>query len=209
MTIGTTPPIMNRIGQPYCGTKNMLTTPASAQLPRRRFGAYRHQIRNHAADADAGKKPQPEQLRQVARIGGGDGEHTEQQVGADQRGLAAIAVADPAKDRRAEQDADIVGAEHRAERAALDAPRGHQVRRRESDGADVVTVDQGQQNRPGHQSDLVRTEPALVEQSRDLNFRLAGHRFPQRLVATKDFAATFVVLPATPAAGKGRPVIRR
>ncbi len=30
ITIGTMPPIRNKIGQPYCGTRNALTAPPSA-----------------------------------------------------------------------------------------------------------------------------------------------------------------------------------
>src|ERR1044071_2482317 len=47
------------------------------------------------------------------------------------------------------------------------------------DGADVVAVDEGDQNRPQDQLDLKCADAVLVEKMRNLNFRLARHRFPQ------------------------------
>ena len=124
------------------------------QVPRRRFGADRHHIGNDAADAQTGDQPQPKELRQIDRISGREGEYAKQQVGGDQSGLAAIAIADPAENGGAEQHADVAGAEHRPERAARNAPGRDQMRRREGDRTDVVAVDQGEQNGPGQQSDL-------------------------------------------------------
>jgi hypothetical protein len=128
-------------------------------------------------------------LRQIGRIGGGECERAEQQVGGDQCGLAAIAIADPAEHRRAEQHADVAGAEHRAERAARNPPGRDEMRRGEGDRANVVAVDQGEQNRPGQQSDLERAQPALIDQTRNLNLRFVGHRFPPR-------SQRFLVVPA-------------
>ena len=54
-------------------------------------------------------------MGEIGRIGGDEGEDAEQQIAQDQRGLAAVAVADPAENLRAEQHADIAGAEHEAE----------------------------------------------------------------------------------------------
>jgi hypothetical protein len=51
------------------------------------------------------------------------------------------------------------------------------------DGADVVAVDQGEQDCPEQQSDLERAKSALVEQPRNLNLRRARHRFPQSTAA--------------------------
>ena len=166
-----------------------------AQIARRQLGADRHQIRNDAADAEAGDQPQPEELRQVGRISGDEGEDAEQKVGADQRRLAAVAVADPAENRGAEQDADIAGAQHRAERAARDAPGGDEVRRGKRDGGDVVAIDQRQQDRPEQQSDLECAQSALVEQPRNLDFRRARHRFPRNSLAA-------LFLPAVAAASR-------
>ena len=131
-TMGTMPPMWNRICQPYCGTNAALAKPGSAppigtrptammasvarRLRGAEFGVDGDDIRNDAADAEAGDEAQPEQFGEIGRIGGDEGEDAEQQIRADQRRLAAVAVADPAENLRAEQDADIAGAEHRAER---------------------------------------------------------------------------------------------
>ncbi len=100
----------------------------------------------------------------------------------DQRGLAAVAVADPAENLRAEQHADIAGAEHEAELLGRDVPFLDQARRRKGDGADVVAVDHGEQHGPDDELDLERAQPVLVQEMRDLNFRFAGHRFPRRII---------------------------
>ena len=112
-TTGTMPPISNRIGQPYCGTSAAAAKPASAppsgtrptamiasvarRLRGAEFGIDGDEVRNDAADAEAGDEAQPEQLGEIGRIGGDEGEDAEQQVGEDQRGLAAVAVADQPK----------------------------------------------------------------------------------------------------------------
>ena len=166
-----------------------------AQIARRRLGADRHQIWNDAADAEAGNQPQPEELRKVGRISGDEREDAEQKVGADQSRLAAVAVPDPAENRRAEQDADIACAQHRAERTARDAPGGDEVRRGKRDGGDVVAIDQRQQDRPEQQSDLECAQSALVEQPRNLDFRRARHRFPRNSLAA-------LFLPAVAAASR-------
>jgi hypothetical protein len=72
-----------------------------AQLPRRGFGVDGNDVGNNAADADAGDQAQPEHLRDVAGVGCNPGEYTKQQQRADERGLAAVAVTDPAKKGRA------------------------------------------------------------------------------------------------------------
>src|SRR5215831_5558594 len=59
-------------------------------------------------------------------------------------------------------------------------PFADQVWGGEGDGADVIAVDQRDQNRPEDQLDLERAEAVLVQKMRNLNFRLARHRFPQR-----------------------------
>src|SRR6202035_2081250 len=99
----------------------------------------------------------------------------------DQRGLAAVTVAGPAKDLRAEQHADIAGAKHEAELLWRDVPVLDQARRRKGDGADVVAVDHRQQHRPGDELDLERAQPMLVQKMRDLNFPVASHRFPRKV----------------------------
>src|SRR5262249_43882522 len=100
----------------------------------------------------------------------------EQEARRDQRGLAAIPVAEPAEYRRAEQKAEIAGAEHRSERAAFNAPCRNEMRRGERDGGDVIAVDDRNQDRPCEHSDLERAQPAFVEQARKLDLRFAGHR---------------------------------
>jgi hypothetical protein len=112
------------------------------------------------------------------RIGGREGEDAEQQAGADQGHLAAVAVTDPAEYRRPEQKAEIAGAEHWSECAAFNAPRRDEMRRRERDGGDVVAVDDRNQDRPYQHPDLEAAQPAFVEQTRKLDFRFAGHRSP-------------------------------
>src|SRR5215472_10428168 len=59
-------------------------------------------------------------------------------------------------------------------------PFADQVWSGKGDGADVIAVDQRDQDRPEDQLDLERTEAVLVQKMRNLNFRLARHRFPQR-----------------------------
>src|SRR6185437_8406169 len=149
-----------------------------AQPPRRRLRVDGDDVRNDAADAEARKQAQPEHLVEVRRIGGADGENAEHEVGGDQRRLAAVAVADPSEQRRAEQDADQAGAEHRAERLRRDVPLPDEMRRREGDRGDVVAVDQHQKERPDQQDDLERAEAALVEQARYRDDRLVSHYFP-------------------------------
>jgi hypothetical protein len=112
------------------------------------------------------------------RIGGREGEDAEQQAGADQGHLAAVAVTDPAEYRRPEQKAEIAGAEPWSECAAFNAPRRDEMRRRERDGGDVVAVDDRNQDRPYQHPDLEAAQPAFVEQTRKLDFRFAGHRSP-------------------------------
>src|SRR6516165_291085 len=57
-------------------------------------------------------------------------------------------------------------------------PFPDQVRGGEGDGADVIAVDQRDQDRPEDQFDLERANAVFVQKMRNLNFRLAGHRFP-------------------------------
>ena len=149
-----------------------------AQIARRRFGVDGDEVRDDAADAEPGDEAQRGQFGEIGRIGGDEGEDAEQEVGEDQRGLAAVAVADPAKDLRAEQHADIAGAEHEAELLGRDVPFLDQARRRKGDGADIVAVDHGEQHGPDDELDLERAQPVLVQEMRDLNFRRVGHRFP-------------------------------
>ena len=58
------------------------------------------------------------------------------------------------------------------------------MRRGESDGADIVAVDDPDQDRPQQHLDLEGAEPALIQQTRNLNFRLAGHLVPLPIIAT-------------------------
>src|SRR5205085_6870814 len=53
-----------------------------------------------------------------------------------------------------------------------------QMRRGEGNCADVIAVDERDQDRPKDQLDLKRANTVLVEKMRNLNFRLARHRFP-------------------------------
>ena len=139
---------------------------------------------------EPGDKAQQRHFGEIGRIGGPEGEHAEQQVGGDQRGLAAIAVADPAENLRTEQHADIAGAEHQAERLRRHVPLRDQVRRGKGDGADVVAVDHRHQDRPDDQLDLERADPVLVQKMRNLNFRFAGHRFlPQEFFCGENAAS--------------------
>jgi hypothetical protein len=150
------------------------------QIARRRFGIDRDHIGNDAADAESGDKPQPRQLREIDGIGRGEGEHAEQEIGRDQRGFSAVIVTDPAEDLRAEQDADIAGGQDEAKLFRRHVPFLDQARRGKGDGADVIAVDQRDQDRPEDELDLKRTNAVLVQKMRNLNFRLAGHRFPHR-----------------------------
>jgi hypothetical protein len=122
--------------------------------------------------------PATSRSQKVGRIGGGEGENAEQEAGADQRRLAAVPITDPAEYRGSEQEAEIAGAQHRSQRAAFNAPRRDQMRRRERDRGDVVAVDDRDQNRPYQHPDLEGAQPAFVEQTRKLDFRFAGHRSP-------------------------------
>ena len=134
-TIGTMPPMVNRICQPCVGTKVAATTPGMAPpsrhktdtdqrerravFARRGFGIDRDNVRNDAADAEAGKQAQPEQLLKVGRVGGGEGKYAKQQVRGDQRDFAAVAVADPSEQSGAEKNSDQACAEDRTELAGL------------------------------------------------------------------------------------------
>ncbi len=137
----------------------------SAQVVRRRFDVDRDHVGDDSADADAGEQAQPEHLVEIRRIGGDQGEQAEQQVGAGQRYLAAGPVADPAEHARADEDSDEAGAEHRAERMRRDVPFADEVRCREGDRADVVAVDEDDEERPDEQADMERAQPAFVEQT--------------------------------------------
>ena len=55
--------------------------------------------------------------------------------------------------------------------------------RSESDGADVIAVNDPYQDRPQQHLDLESAEPALIQETRNLNFRLAGHLVPSRIIA--------------------------
>jgi hypothetical protein len=102
------------------------------------------------------------------------------QVRADQRRLAAVAVADPAENLRAEQDADVARREHPFEVAWRHMPVGNQMRRGKRDGADVIAVDKRDQHGPYQHLDLERAQPAFVQQSRNL-YDFADHCFPPEI----------------------------
>ena len=146
-----------------------------AQLPRRRFGVDRNKVGNNAADSEAGEEAQPEQLRQVGRIGRRKSQDAEQHVGDDQRRLTAIAVADEPHQLRTEQDADIACGQNRTKRMPRYAPGLHKMRCGKRDGADIIAVDDPDQDRPQQHLDLKRAETALVQNTRHMNFRLDGH----------------------------------
>src|SRR3954463_2794341 len=57
-------------------------------------------------------------------------------------------------------------------------PVAHQVRRSERDGGDVVAVEQRNQHRPDDQLDMKAADAALVEQTRDVDYRGLSHRLP-------------------------------
>jgi hypothetical protein len=124
------------------------------QMTWRGFGVDGDHVGNDTADAEPRQQPQPEHLLEIGRIGGGKGEHAEPQVRTDQRGLAAIPVAHPSENRRAEENADEARAEHRPERARRYPPRPDQVRRGKGDRSDVIAVDQDDEERPDQQLDL-------------------------------------------------------
>ena len=69
----------------------------------------------------------------------------------------------------------------------MHVPIGDQVRRRKGNGADVITVDQCDQDRPDQHPDLKRAQPAFVEQTRNLDV-LAGHRFPRKIFLRRECA---------------------
>ena len=52
------------------------------------------------------------------------------------------------------------------------------MRRGKGNRTDVIAVDERDQDRPENQLDLKRANAVLVQKMRNLNFRLAGHRFP-------------------------------
>ena len=151
-----------------------------AQVPRRRLRVDGDHVGNDAADADTRKETQPEHLLEAGGVGGGEGERAEQQVRADQRGLAPITVAHPSEQARTDQDAEQACAEHRAQRRGCHAPVLDQIRRGERDRSDVVAVDQNDEKRPDDQVDLKRAQPALIEQARNLDFRSVRHCFPAK-----------------------------
>ena len=152
-----------------------------AQPARRRFGVDRNEVGNDAADAEAGEKPQPEQLRQIGRIGGRKRQHAEQKVGDDQRRLAAVAVADKAHELRAEQHADIAGGEHPFEVARRHMPVGDEMGRGKRNRADVVAVDDPDQNRPYEHPDLERTRAPARPTDAKLEFPVRRPLFlPER-----------------------------
>ena len=96
MTIGTMPPIRNRICQPCVGTKRRGDEARNgaadrhaadrddrqrgAQLARRGFGVDGDDVRDDAADAEARQQTQPEHLVEIGRIGRRKREDAEQQV---------------------------------------------------------------------------------------------------------------------------------
>jgi hypothetical protein len=146
-----------------------------AQLARRGLGIDGDDIGNDTADAQPREQPQPEHLIEVGRIGGGQCEYAEQQIRADQRRFAAIAVAHPAKECRTKENADEAGAEDRTERAWFQGPFFSKARRGEGDGGNIVAVDEDDEERPDEQLDLERAQAALVEQPRYLNDWLIRH----------------------------------
>ena len=56
-----------------------------------------------------------------------------------------------------------------------------EMRRGESDGANIVAVDDPDQDRPCQHPDLEGAEPALVQQTRNLDFCFAGHLVPLQI----------------------------
>src|SRR5208282_6283811 len=103
------------------------------------------------ADAEPGDQAQPGQFSEIGRPGGDEREYPEQQIAEDKRRLAAVAVADPAENLRAEQNADIARAQNEAERFWLNVPLSDEARRGKGDSADVVAVDHGDEDRPDNQ----------------------------------------------------------
>ena len=85
----------------------------------RGFGIDCDHVGDDTADAQAGKQAQPEKLLKVGRIGRGQGEYAKQQIRGNQRGLAAVAVADPSEQSGAEKNSDQACAEDRTKLAGL------------------------------------------------------------------------------------------
>ncbi len=164
----------------------------SASVARRRLGIDRDDVGNDAANAETGDEAQFRQFGEIGRVGGNEGKDAEQEVGGDQRGLAAVAITDPAEDLRAEQHAEIAGAQHEAKVFRRDMPFLDQAGHGERDGADVISVDEGNQDRPEDQLDLERADAVLIQKMRNLNFLLAGHRSPLQgfLIARETMALT-------------------
>src|SRR5215467_32608 len=140
-----------------------------APVARRRFGVNGYHTGNNSADVETGEEAQPRQFGEIGRIGSGEGEHAEQKICEDQGRLAAVTIADPTKNLRTEQHAEIAGAEHHAEVLRRDVPFLDETRRRKGDGADVVAVDKGNDGGPDDQLDVERAHSILVEEVRDLN----------------------------------------
>ena len=151
MTIGTMPPIRNRICQPYCGTSAAVTKPGMAppigthptaiiasgraQFARRgTFGVDGDDIRDNTADTQARQQTQPEHLIEIGRIGRGKREN------AGTAGSTRPALPYGRSGRRSsangaepKQNANKACAEHRSERAGFQGPfpdRGLALRRR-------------------------------------------------------------------------------
>src|SRR5204863_1327000 len=94
-----------------------------AEAARRVFGVERDQVGEQAAEADAGDEAQVEKLPERSGPAGEQGERAEDQAGADDGDLAAVAVADVPEQGRADEDAEQARAEDRAELGAVgDAP---------------------------------------------------------------------------------------
>jgi len=102
-----------------------------------------------------GEEAQDAELQQRARPRRREGEHAEHHVADEDRSLAAVAVADMAEQRRAEQHAEQAGAEHRTERTRRgDAPGLDQLRHREGRDRDVVAVDHDDEERQHHELEV-------------------------------------------------------
>src|SRR5262249_7603415 len=85
-------------------TSNSDNRTLGAKFARRGFGVDGDDIRNNTTDTQARQQTQPEHLIEIGRKGRGKRENAEQQVRPDQRCLAAVAVSDPAKQRRTKQN---------------------------------------------------------------------------------------------------------
>ncbi len=131
---------------------------------RRQFRIQRDRVGHQAAEADSGDHAQDEHLCEVGRADHRQGTDAVEETAGNDRDAAAVAIADPAHQRRAEQNPEQAGAEHRSQGCGGHAPMLDELRSGEGHRGNVVAVGEHRQERPHEQADVESPDVLLIDQ---------------------------------------------